>query len=152
MSENPEYRTDIPVQPELIIRQTLSGWVAASTEWRQHRVDLTYSPDDPHAIRLTHHSGNALVPWIFDLSLLERGLSDEAGEGDVVIQPSDQDGGGKFLQVRYASNAGEFIFLLSVEEIILALREINQQFPPNVRDEIVSSTIQQLTPEFFYSS
>ncbi len=56
-------------------------------------ASMCYSADDPYAIRMAFHVGaDEPVEWIFARELLSAGLRGPAGEGDVQVWPSEQDG------------------------------------------------------------
>jgi Streptomyces sporulation and cell division protein, SsgA len=56
-------------------------------------ASLYYSADDPYAIRMAFHVGlDEPVQWIFARELLEAGLAQPAGEGDVQVWPGSPDG------------------------------------------------------------
>jgi hypothetical protein len=56
-------------------------------------ASLYYSADDPYAIRMAFHVGlDEPVEWIFARELLETGLAQPAGEGDVQVWPGSPDG------------------------------------------------------------
>lgn len=52
-----------------------------------------YHPEDPYAVWLTFHIPAGDVSWAMARSLLVRGLTEPAGEGDIRLWPSiDEDG------------------------------------------------------------
>ncbi len=56
-------------------------------------ASLYYSADDPYAIRMAFHVGlDEPVEWIFARELLEAGLAQPTGEGDVQVWPGSPDG------------------------------------------------------------
>ena len=50
-----------------------------------------YSPDDPYAVWLTFHIPAGDVQWAVARSLLQRGLTEPAGEGDIQLWPGIDD-------------------------------------------------------------
>jgi hypothetical protein len=72
-------------------------------------ASLTYSADDPYAIRMAFHVGDdEPVEWIFARELLAAGLDGPAGEGDVRVWP-DGDGDG-LLHIALSSPFGHAHF------------------------------------------
>ena len=56
-------------------------------------ASLYYSADDPYAIRMAFHVGlDEPVEWIFARELLETGIAQPTGEGDVQVWPGSPDG------------------------------------------------------------
>lgn len=48
---------------------------------------LTYSLDDPFAVSVTFRTGDGDITWTFARDLLERGMTESAGEGDINVRP-----------------------------------------------------------------
>jgi Streptomyces sporulation and cell division protein, SsgA len=62
---------------------------------RAVRADLSFTPDDPYAVRVAFHTGGPaddIVEWTFARSLLNQGLTHPAGAGDVRVWPVQQFG------------------------------------------------------------
>ena len=73
-------------------------------------ASLYYSADDPYAIRMAFHVGtDEPVEWIFARDLLAVGLEGPAGEGDVQVWPSE-DQGRELLSIALSSPFGEAHF------------------------------------------
>jgi hypothetical protein len=73
-------------------------------------ASLSYSADDPYAIRMAFHVGTEEpVEWIFARELLTAGLAGPAGEGDVQVWPS-ADRGEEVLNLALSSPFGEAHF------------------------------------------
>jgi hypothetical protein len=71
---------------------------------------MCYSADDPFAIRMAFHVGaDEPVEWIFARELLAAGLHGPAGEGDVQVWPTD-DEGLEVLNLALSSPFGEAHF------------------------------------------
>lgn len=49
---------------------------------------LTYSLEDPFAASVTFRTGDGDVTWTFARDLLERGMTESAGEGDINVRPA----------------------------------------------------------------
>jgi len=98
-------------------------------------ASLYYSADDPYAIRMAFHVGtDEPVEWIFARDLLAVGLEGPAGEGDVQVWPSE-DQGRELLNLALSSPFGEAhfeaprsstaAFLARTYEVIAAGEESN---------------------------
>jgi hypothetical protein len=55
-------------------------------------ASLRYDPSDPYAVHVTFLSGDGTCEWVFARDLLEVGLTEDAGRGDVRIWPGHGDG------------------------------------------------------------
>ena len=73
-------------------------------------ASLSYSADDPYAIRMAFHVGaDEPVELIFARDLLAAGLQSAAGEGDVQVWPTLEDGL-ELLNLALSSPFGEAHF------------------------------------------
>ncbi|HEY3735655.1 MAG TPA: SsgA family sporulation/cell division regulator [Streptosporangiaceae bacterium] len=73
-------------------------------------ASLFYSGDDPYAVRMAFHVGtDEPVEWIFARDLLAAGMTETAGEGDVRVWPSD-DNGQPVLNIVLSSPFGQAHF------------------------------------------
>jgi Streptomyces sporulation and cell division protein, SsgA len=73
-------------------------------------ASLSYSADDPYAIRIAFHVGtDEPVEWIFARELLATGLAYPAGEGDVQVCP-DPRGRRDVLSIALSSPFGQARF------------------------------------------
>src|SRR4051812_10480895 len=71
---------------------------------------LSYTADDPYAIRIAFHVGNEEpVEWIFARELLTVGIVRRVGDGDVRVWPSTTDGERK-LSIELSSPFGKALF------------------------------------------
>ena len=98
-------------------------------------ASLYYSGSDPYAVRMAFHVGtDEPVEWIFARDLLAVGLEGPAGEGDVQVWPSE-DQGRELLNLALSSPFGEAhfeaprsstaAFLARTYEVIAAGEESN---------------------------
>lgn len=65
-----------------------------------------YSPDDPYAVWLTFHVPAGDVPWALSRSLLARGLTRPAGEGDVRVRPVLGDDRRAMVEMTFRTDEG----------------------------------------------
>ncbi len=76
---------------------------------------LSYSDDDPYAVRVAFHAGHdEPVEWVFARDLLRAGTLGRAGAGDVQAWPCD---GGRALRIRLSSPFGEAVFEASAADV-----------------------------------
>ena len=76
---------------------------------------LSYSDDDPYAVRVTFHAGHEEpVEWVFARDLLRAGTLGRAGAGDVQAWPCD---GGQALRIRLSSPFGEAVFEATAADV-----------------------------------
>ena len=62
--------------------------VVANGPDRPVHAELSYSPDDPYAVRVAFHTGTSeTVEWTFARSLLTDGVTHPVGVGDVQVWP-----------------------------------------------------------------
>jgi hypothetical protein len=73
-------------------------------------ASLSYTVDDPYAIRMAFHVGTEEpVEWIFSRELLAAGMDGPAGEGDVHVWPGTDHGLG-VLNIALSSPFGQAHF------------------------------------------
>ncbi|GII11146.1 sporulation-specific cell division protein SsgB [Planomonospora parontospora subsp. parontospora] len=71
---------------------------------------LSYTADDPYAIRMAFHVGNdEPVEWIFARELLTVGIVRRVGDGDVQVWPARADGE-RTLHISLTSPFGQALF------------------------------------------
>ncbi|WP_031171844.1 SsgA family sporulation/cell division regulator [Streptosporangium roseum] len=71
------------------VTQGLTLWAADRPDYPLAAV-LTYSADDPYAVRLAFVQGSReTVAYVFARGLLADGLYDPVGEGDVMVGPHE---------------------------------------------------------------
>jgi hypothetical protein len=77
-------------------------------------ASLSYSAEDPYAIRIAFHAGlDEPIEWILGRDLIAKGLSGWAGIGDVQVWPSpaSQDGvSGRVVNIGLSSPSGHAHF------------------------------------------
>src|SRR5215471_3552266 len=93
-------------------------------------ASLSYSADDPYALRMAFHVGtDEPVEWIFARDLLGAGLDELSGEGDVQVWPSDEDGQ-PVLHIVLSSPFGQAHFVAPQGPIAEFLRRAYDAIPP----------------------
>lgn len=96
-------------------------------------ASLSYSKEDPYAIRIAFHVGlDEPVEWIFARDLLAAGIEGEDGLGDVKVWPSAGSLGGlpgTVLNIELSSPFGQAHFEAPVKEVSDFLRRTYQIVP-----------------------
>ncbi len=94
---------------------------------------LFYSGDEPYAIRISFHAGQAeSVEWIFARDLLSAGIQGREGLGDVKVWPSAGfEGGppGSVFNIELSSELGQAHFEAPLTEISDFLRRTYRIVP-----------------------
>lgn len=52
-------------------------------------VKLRYDPNDPFAVEIRFHDGIEEIPWTASRDLIDAGIKDYAGHGDIRLWPTD---------------------------------------------------------------
>lgn len=78
---------------------------------------LGYRKDDPYAVTLTFHSSAGDVEWIVARTLLLQGLAAPAGEGDVKVYPSIDDGARAVAVLDFSSPDGRLVAQACTHEL-----------------------------------
>jgi hypothetical protein len=100
-------------------------------------ASLYYSADDPYAIRMAFHVGlDEPVEWIFARELLEAGLAQPAGEGDVQVWPGSPDGR-DVLNLSLSSPFGQAHFEAPVDATADFLRRTYGLIAAGQEDEFI---------------
>lgn len=68
-----------------------------------------YHPDDPYAVWITFHIPAGDVRWAVARSLLVRGLTEPAGEGDIRLWPSLDEDGRAVVRMDFHSPEGRLL-------------------------------------------
>ncbi len=88
-------------------------------------ADLTFSADDPWAVRVafqTGGEGDGVVEWMFARQLLTDGVSGTAGEGDVRVWPALAEGE-HVINLAMASPSGSALFEIDRDELVTFLQQ-----------------------------
>ena len=86
---------------------------------------LSYSSDDPWAVRVAFHTGgegDGTVEWMFARQLLTDGISGAVGEGDVRVWPADKSGG-RIVHLAMASPSGSALFEIDRNGLVEFLQQ-----------------------------
>ncbi|HYO39502.1 MAG TPA: SsgA family sporulation/cell division regulator [Nocardioidaceae bacterium] len=85
-------------------------------------AELRYSSSDPYALTIAFHLGGGTVPWIFARDLLDGGLAEPTGDGDVHVWPCDNDEGDPVVTVELCSLDGDALVEVRAEDAAAFLR------------------------------
>ncbi|RJL34016.1 SsgA family sporulation/cell division regulator [Bailinhaonella thermotolerans] len=99
---------------------------------------LTYSADDPYAIRMAFHVGNdEPVEWIFARELLTVGIVRRVGDGDVQVWPSQSDGE-RTLHICLTSPFGQALFEVPLPPLTEFLHRTYDLVPAGRESEYIN--------------
>lgn len=73
------------------------------------RATFGYDAADPYAIRVTFPVPGGQVHWVLARNLLQRGLHEPAGLGDVLLRPGHDDGGRPVVVLEFRSPDGRLV-------------------------------------------
>jgi hypothetical protein len=128
-----------------LVLQVLDAW--------GRTVDLPaefgYDPSDPWAVMITFHgaSGRSTEPvrWAVGRDLLLRGLTDPAGEGDVLLFPSVDENGRAAVVMELCSPDGRLVTQLQSSDLYRFLSRTLMAVPVGTEsidlDELVASLV-----------
>ncbi|HCR55981.1 TPA: hypothetical protein DIV49_03335 [Candidatus Saccharibacteria bacterium] len=149
MSEIPHRGGDLPTPVPNVERLFHAASYTSEGYRAFHDVSFRYSPDDPCALHLTHMVQGGETTWVFAIDLLEAGLYDEVGEGDVRISPADVLPIPE-VRIDYFSNTGNFSSFYPLGEIEAFLETVNTRYPRPVRDTSLAEAFSEIVPETWY--
>lgn len=93
------------------------------------KVDLGYDSRDPFAVQASFRTGHGTaVDWVFARDLLQEGLLDRSGTGDVVVQPVD--GNPNRVQLELSSPSGHAVFTTCAQTLGDFLERTYELVPP----------------------
>jgi len=102
-------------------------------------ADLSYSADDPWAVRVafqTGGEGDGVVEWMFARQLLTDGVSGTVGEGDVRVWPALSDGE-HVLNLAMASPSGSALFEIDRDALVTFLQQTYLVVPTGSEGTVV---------------
>ncbi len=70
---------------------------------------FSYEQSDPYAVTIRFLTRAGDLPWTFSRDLLQRGLTDPAGDGDVRVSPGIADDGSAIVSVELSSPDGRLV-------------------------------------------
>ena len=122
---------------------------------RGRTVDLPatfgYDPGDPWAVCITFRGPKEQVKWLVARELLIRGLTDPAGEGDIHLWPSIDDGGRAAVVMELRSPDGHLVTELRTHELYRFLTRTQAVVPSGTEtmdlDGLVDAITRQSEPQ-----
>ncbi|MDF1605567.1 SsgA family sporulation/cell division regulator [Nocardioides sp. YIM 152315] len=78
---------------------------------------LAYDPTDPWAVEFTFGRPSGTVRWLIGRDLLLSGMTDPAGEGDVLAWPSIDEYGRAAVVLEFSSPHGRLVTQLSTRDL-----------------------------------
>ena len=122
---------------------------------RGRTVDLPatfgYDPADPWAVCITFRGPKDDVSWLVARELLIRGLTDPAGEGDIQLWPSIDDGGRAAVVMELRSPDGHLVTELRTHELSRFLTRTQAMVPSGTEvmdlDGLVEAITRQSEPQ-----
>lgn len=100
-------------------------------------AELRYDPRDPYAVTVAFLVGAAPVTWVFGRELLMRGVSEPAGEGDVLVSPSLDPEGRAVIVLVLRSTSGEAVVQLEAQDVLAFLVRSTRVVWPGTESEHV---------------
>lgn len=79
---------------------------------------FSYDAADPYAVRVTFHVPAGDIPWVVARSLLVRGISEPAGEGDIRLRPGLDEDGRAVVRVDFHSPEGRLQVEVRTAELL----------------------------------
>jgi len=118
---------------------------------RGRTVDLPatfgYDPADPWAVCITFRSPKDEVSWLVARELLIRGLTDPAGEGDIHLWPSIDDGGRAAVVMELRSPDGHLVTELRTHELYRFLTRTQTMVPSGTEVMDLDGLVEAITRE-----
>ena len=136
MSERLRRGGDLPLgMPDIARVINGASYSTREIDQRFYDVGFRFSPRDPFAVHLTHYTRQGEVTWIFDIDMLDKGRTEEIGEGDVRVSLNDVDLRPE-VRVDYFSNLGVFTSIYPRQEVDEFLAAVEAKYPPERRREL----------------
>lgn len=109
--------TPFPSQPSTVRADVVLECVDPRGRSVEVPTTLSYSSNDPFAIRLTFRSNSESVDWLVGRNLLHLGTSGPVGRGDVRVYPSIDDGGRAVIMLDLHSPDGRLVAQVETAEV-----------------------------------
>ncbi|MEP7088731.1 MAG: SsgA family sporulation/cell division regulator [Nocardioidaceae bacterium] len=93
-------------------------------------VGLSYDSSDPYAATLAFHVGERTVPWTFARDLLDQGMREPAGDGDVHVWPGLSDHGLAVVSIELCSPDGDALAELRSREVVAFIEHAHDLVGP----------------------
>jgi hypothetical protein len=104
---------------------------------RPVHAELTYSHDDPYAVRVGFHTGGAeVVEWTFARALLTDGVTHPVGDGDVQVWPANGTGH-PVVCLSLSSPSGRALFEAPLARVVEFLTQTYTLVPTGSESDFV---------------
>jgi hypothetical protein len=110
-------------------------------------AQLTYRVDDPYAVEAVFDVGDARsVRWLFSRDLLDEGLVQGVGDGDVHVMPSRDPLGVATVQLQLSSPDGVAVLEAAAEDVLAFLEQCYLLVPPGQETQFLDldATVERL--------
>lgn len=108
--------------------------VTAAGRIGQLDAAFSYDEADPFAITVLFRSRDSIIPWAFARELLERGVTEPVGEGDVHIWPSLTRDGRAVTVLELSSDDGAFLAQARTRDVLAFLARTYDLVPAGTED------------------
>jgi hypothetical protein len=88
-----------------------------------------HEPTDPYAVRVGLHLDECLVEWFMGRELLQAGLEDVAGIGDVCVHPGVDEHGRAVVHLELSSPDGAAVLMMPARELEQFLADSYRSVP-----------------------
>lgn len=123
--------------PEMVSTEIELVLIVADGPDRPVHAVLSYSHDDPYAVRAAFHTGSSeSVEWTFARSLLSEGVTQPVGVGDVQVWPAT----GELMQMvclSLSSPSGRAVFEAPLTRVVQFLSQTYSLVPTGCESDYV---------------
>jgi hypothetical protein len=88
-----------------------------------------HEPSDPYAVRVAVHTDGCLIEWYMARELLQAGLHEVAGLGDVCVHPGIDEMGAAIVHLELSSPEGEAVLMVPARDLEQFLDESHRSVP-----------------------
>lgn len=96
-----------------------------------------YDPRDPYAVIVGMSLDGCRVEWLMGRELLQDGLSDVTGEGDVCVHPGFDDKGAPVVHLELSSPDGDAVLMVPAGELRKFLAASYRSVPAGTETEFL---------------
>jgi hypothetical protein len=96
-----------------------------------------HDPTDPYAVRVGLQIDGCLVEWYMARELLNAGLDDVTGIGDVCVHPGIDENGRAVVHLELSSPDGEAVLMMPARELEQFLADSYRSVPAGTESELL---------------
>lgn len=120
MPHRPQRRTTGPTRAPL--SEEIDLWcLDEAGRALSFRARFGYSAEDPYAVRVAFPVPGGAVHWVLARTLLQRGLHEPTGEGDVLLRPGLSDSGRPVVVLELRSPEGRLVVEARASDLLAFL-------------------------------